>query len=108
METKHMIIGAVLSVTLVVGGIYINGFKNWLVWAVSEAEAMFGSNTGKLKLRYVYDMAVERFPTMAKIIPFTVFSKMVDGALDVMRDMIDKNQNIADVITDTVDKDNIE
>lgn len=108
METKHMIIGTVLSVTLVVGGIYINGFKNWLVWAVSEAEAMFGSNTGKLKLRYVYDMAVERFPTMAKIIPFTVFSKMVDGALDVMRDMIDKNQNIADVITDTVDKDNIE
>lgn len=102
METGKIIIGGILAVAVVAGGIYVNGFKNWLVWAVSEAEAIFGSKTGKLKLRYVYDMAVERFPVMAKFIPFALFSKLVDGALDVMRDMIENNKTIADAITDEI------
>ena len=102
METSKIIIGGILAVAVVAGGIYVNGFKNWLVWAVSEAEAIFGSNTGKLKLRYVYDLAVERFPVIAKFIPFALFSKLVDGALDIMRDMIENNKNIADAITDEI------
>lgn len=108
MNTSYIVIGAILAVIVVAGGIYVNGFKNWLVWAVSEAEATFGSNTGKLKLRYVYDMAIERFPMIAKVIPFDLFSKMVDGALDIMREMIENNKNIADVITDQETEDNVE
>lgn len=100
MDTKNVVIGVVLAATIVVGGIYVNGFKNWLVWAVTEAEALFGSNTGKLKLRYVYDMAVSRFPMIAKVIPFNVFGMMVDSALDIMRDMIENNKDIADAISD--------
>lgn len=99
METQNIVISAILAVILIAGGIYINGFKNWLVWAVSEAESMFGSKTGQLKLRYAYELAIERFPVLAKMIPFTLFSKFVDGALDVMRDMIENNKNIADAIT---------
>ena len=102
METGKIITGGILAVAVVAGGIYVNGFKNWLVWAVSEAEAIFGSKTGKLKLRYVYDLAVERFPMIAKFIPFALFSKLVDGALDVMRDMIENNKTIADAITDEI------
>lgn len=102
METEKIIVGGILAVAVVAGGIFVNGFKNWLVWAVSEAEAIFGSKTGKLKLRYVYDMAVERFPVMAKFIPFALFGRMVDGALDVMRDMIENNKTIADAITDEI------
>lgn len=98
MNTTHIIVGGVLVVVLVAGGIYINGFKNWLVWAVSEAENLFGSKTGQLKLRYVYELAVQRFPTIAKFIPFETFGKMVDGALDIMRKMIDDNENIANII----------
>lgn len=108
MNTTHVVIGGILAVTVVAGGIYVNGFKNWLVWAVSEAEAIFGSKTGKLKLRYVYDMAVERFPLVSKIIPFAMFGKLVDGALDIMRDMIENNKNIADAITDYVNEDSVE
>lgn len=110
MDTKQIVFGVVVVVALAACGIYVNGFKNWLVWAVSEAEAMFGSNTGKLKLRYVYDMAIERFPIVAKIIPFNVFGKMVDSALDVMRDMIENNKNIADAIVDELfeSDDNVE
>ena len=108
MDTTHVIVGAILTVTIVAGGLYVNGFKNWLVWAVSEAEAIFGSKTGRLKLRYVYDLAVERFPMIAKFIPFAMFSKLVDSALDVMRDMIENNKNIADAIVDQFDEDSVE
>lgn len=102
METDKIVIGGILALVVVAGSIYVNGFKNWLVWAVTEAEAVFGSNTGKLKLRYAYELAAERFPMAAKFIPFAVFSKLVDGALDVMRDMIENNKNIADAITDEI------
>ena len=98
MEVTHIVIGAILAFIIVAGGIYVNGFKNWLVWAVSEAENMFGSNTGKLKLRYAYELAINRYPVLAKIIPFTMFSSMVDGALAVMRKMIEDNNDIANII----------
>lgn len=104
MEMQNIIMSVILAIVVIAGGIYINGFKNWLVWAVSEAETMFGSKTGKLKLRYAYELAVERFPVVAKFIPFSVFSKMVDGALAVMRDMIENNKNIADAIGDKVNE----
>lgn len=98
MDTKMIIIGAVVAIVLIACGIYVNGFKNWLVWAVSEAEATFGSNTGKLKLRYAYDLAIKQFPIVAKLIPFSVFSAMVDKALKIMREMIENNTSIAEAI----------
>lgn len=104
MEMQDIIMAVVLAVIVIGGGIYVNGFKNWLVWAVSEAEATFGSKTGKLKLRYAYELAVERFPIIAKFIPFALFSKLVDSALEVMRDMIENNKNIADAIADELNE----
>lgn len=104
MEPKTIVLAVIVTIVMIGGGIYVNGFKNWLVWAVSEAEAVFGSNTGKLKLRYAYDLAVKQFPTIAKLIPFSLFSKMVDSALDIMRDMIENNTNIADAIGKEVSK----
>ena len=100
MEFEYIVLTVITIIVLTIGGIYINGFKNWLVWAVSEAEKMFGSGTGKLKLRYAYELAIKRYPMIAKIIPFTLFSKMIDVALDVMREMVENNKNIADAITD--------
>ena len=64
---------------------------------------MLDSGTGQLKLRYVYDMAVLRFPIVAKIIPFKLFSGMVDAALKVMNDMIKNNTNIAEAITNQIE-----
>ena len=99
----EIIIAAIAAVFLVVLTIYLMGFKNWLVWAVSEAERVLGSGTGQLKLRYVYDMAVLRFPIVAKIIPFKLFSGMVDAALKVMNDMIKNNTSIAEAITNQIE-----
>ena len=108
MEVQKIVMGVILAVIIIGGGIYVNGFKNWLVWAVSEAESMFGSKTGKLKLRYAYELAVKCYPMLAKFIPFSMFSKMVDTALDVMRDMIENNKDIADAITDKINEDSVE
>ena len=98
MNPEMIIIAVVLAIILIAGGIYVNGFKNWLVWAVAEAESLFGGGTGKLKLRYAYELAISRFPIIAKLIPFSVFSAMVDSALVVMREMIENNGKIANVI----------
>lgn len=80
--------------------IYTMGFKNWLVWAVSEAEATLGSKTGELKLRYAFNLAVKHYPILAKLIPFQMFKEMVDNALDVMREMIQNNAAIKAVLTE--------
>ena len=104
MELTNIIMAIILCVIIIGGGIYVNGFKNWLVWAVTEAESVFGSNTGKLKLRYAYELAIERYPTIAKFIPFSLFSKLVDKALEVMRDMIANNKTIYEVISGKVNE----
>ena len=100
MEGKIILI-AVLAVALIAAVILaanVSAFRNWLVYAVTEAEAKFGGKTGKLKLRYVYDMAVEAFPALAKTLPFSFFSWAVDAALLIMRGMIEDNKQIADIV----------
>ena len=98
----ELIIGGIVAVILIAMTMWLMGFKNWLVWAVAEAEAVLGSKTGQLKLRYVYDLAVVRFPIMSKILPFGMFSKLVDAALAIMEDMITNNSSIAEAITNQI------
>lgn len=68
--------------------------REWLLWAVTEAEAALGGGTGQLKLRYVYDLFVEKFPWLVKVISFELFSSLVDDALEDMRDMLEKNNAV--------------
>ena len=68
--------------------------REWLLWAVTEAEKELGGGTGKLKLRQVYDLFVTRFPWLARIVPFDLFSSMVDDALEDMREMLKNNQAV--------------
>lgn len=72
----------------------IKKVQEWLLWAVTEAERTFGGGTGQIKLRYVYDMFVGRFPVVAKIISFETFSIMVDEALEKFREMLSSNKKI--------------
>lgn len=76
--------------------------RKWLLWAVIEAEKALGSGTGQLKLRQVYDLFVVRFPWLAKIIPFDMFDKMVDDALDEMRELLENNEAVAAYINSGV------
>lgn len=68
--------------------------REWLLWAVTEAERELGGGTGKLKLRQVYDLFVTRFPWLARIVPFDLFSSLVDDALEDMREMLNSNKAV--------------
>lgn len=65
---------------------------------------MLGEKTGQLKLRLVYDWFVEKFPILATIVPFKVFSAWVDTALDTMKEWLEVNNKIGDYIKE--DKNN--
>lgn len=71
------ICSALMAVTAVIGveiwrflklptRVQIDKVKEWLLWAVTEAEKELGSGTGQLKLRQVYDLFVQRFPVITK------------------------------------------
>lgn len=68
--------------------------QEWLVWAVAEAEKKLGSQTGQLKLRYVYDMFITKFPGISIFIPFETFKSMVDNALAQFEGMIKENEKL--------------
>lgn len=76
----------------------ISNIKEWLRYAVIEAENQLGSGTGAIKLRLVYDMCVSKFPWVAKLVPFETFSEWVDNALEWMKEQASKNVNIANYI----------
>ena len=66
--------------------------KEWLLYAVTEAERELGSGTGQLKLRKVYDMFCTRFPMAARAVSFDTFCLWVDEALEKMKEMLRDNK----------------
>ena len=100
MSTQEIIVTVILVIfailvtfaTIMMKG----GIKEWLKWAVTES--YLGGGTGELKLRYVYDLAVQQFPIIKYILPFSVFSAWVDEALVWMRQQIDVNAKIAEYV----------
>lgn len=89
------ILAGLIIILLLVYGIMTNKVKEWLKYAVTMAEKELGSGTGQLKLREVYDWFLEMFPVFGKIVPFSIFSKWVDLALEWMREQLKNNDNIS-------------
>ena len=96
------IIVALIVLLIIVSGIIFAFFKSpsemqlrkvkaWLLLAVTQAEAELGSGTGKLKLRFVYDLFITKFTWIARVISFEMFTDLVEDALDEMRDMLKTN-----------------
>lgn len=65
--------------------------REWLLYAVTKAEKELGGGTGQIKLRYVYDMFVVRFPWLAQVVSFEEYSLLVDEALNKMKMMLESN-----------------
>ena len=97
-ENWYYIVFCLLAVGVCWYGIAMGKAKEWLKWAVMVAEQELGGGTGQAKLRYVYDLFLDRFPTLGSIMPFSTFSKLVDLALDWMREQLDKNEAIRLII----------
>ena len=101
MEIQIIIASVIIAIALVCGIIWfvklpkdkkIANIKEWLKFAVVDAEKELGSGTGQLKLRMVYNMAVKQFPFIVQLIPFDTFSRWVDEALDWMRCQLTENK----------------
>ena len=75
----------------------ISNLKEWLKYAVTEAEKALGSGTGQLKLRYVYNLAINKF-SFLKFISFEKFSNWVDEALEWLNAQLSQNQKIQDLV----------
>ena len=76
----------------------VNDLREWLKFAVAEAEKALGSGTGELKLRMVYDKALAKFPWVKTFITFEVFKGYVDVALDWLEKELSTNESIANYI----------
>lgn len=107
-ENWYLIIAAAAVLAVAGYGIYvfvkrpttsqIQSIKEWLLYAVTEAEKALGSGTGQLKLRYVYNMFIEKFPYLSEIITFDMFSGLVDEALDKMRHLMETNNAVKEYV----------
>jgi hypothetical protein len=73
-----LIIAAVFGILAVLTIFGVKNAKEWLLFAVIEAEKQLGSDTGAIKLRVVYDQFLEKFPVLRMWVSFDLFSKMVD------------------------------
>lgn len=73
----------------------IRKIKEWLLYAVVMAEKELGSGTGQIKLRYVYNMFMEKFPSFVHVVSFELFSMWVDEALKRMRPLLETNKDLA-------------
>lgn len=68
--------------------------RKWLLQAVIAAEQIFGSKAGEAKLSFVYDLFVSRMPWLARIIPFSRFSEIVDDSLNDMEQLLQKKPDL--------------
>ena len=109
-KNMGLIIGIIILIALV--GLTIKEFielgkekqlekvREWLLYACIMAEKKLGGGTGQVKLRYVYDLFVEKFSFLKLLVTFEQFSEMVDEALVKMREMLEKNPNVAMFVED--------
>jgi predicted nucleotidyltransferase len=81
----------------------IDSAKVWLLQAVIEAEKQFNTGAGQAKFSIVYDLLVSKYPVL-KYIPVTFVSKMVDSALDVMREMLEIDAELKAYVEGTTTK----
>ena len=103
MDWYVILIIAILAIAVVASIIWfvklpsatkISNLKEWLKFAVVEAEKALGAGTGQLKLRMVYDMVVKnvQFSWVASLVSFDTFSGWVDEALDWMKKQLSENK----------------
>lgn len=108
LENIGMLVGIVGLLIIIGLGVYeffklekskrLNMVREWLLLAVVEAEKQLGGGTGQIKLRFVYDMFIDKFKFLSMLISFNQFSSMVDEALDQMKEMLLTNQQLKEYI----------
>ncbi len=76
----------------------IDDVKQWLCYAVTEAERKLKSGTGQLKLRMVYDMFLAKYPELKNYITFEKFSGWVDESLEWLEIQLKQNKALKEYV----------
>jgi hypothetical protein len=84
-----IIVAVAGSICYYYGRITKQNVMEWLLYAVTEAERLLGSGTGKFKLRMVYNWFISNYPILSRWVSFETFSVWVDMALEQMRIMLE-------------------
>lgn len=71
--------------------------KKVLLFLVTEAERLYGSKTGKLKLSYVYSELIIKLPHL-RFIPLSVVEKLIEETLEDMRHLLETNPKVAEIV----------
>ena len=79
---------------------FIGQVKQWLLYAVIEAEKKMGGGTGEIKLRYVYDKFLIIFPKISLFISFELFKTLVDEALSKAKELLQENEKLKNYVED--------
>lgn len=108
MDNIAVVIGIVTMIAVAVYAVYyflnlekskqLEIVQEWLLLAVVQAEKELGGGTGQIKLRYVYDLFLNKFSFLSKIITFNQFSSLVDMALMKMNDMLQSNVQLKEYV----------
>lgn len=72
--------------------------QKWLVYAVTEAEKLYGEKLGVLKLEYVFESFKAVFPKLTKKVTYDEFKEMVDVALATMKNLVNSNEKFKEYI----------
>lgn len=76
--------------------------REWLLYAVTAAQKQFGSGTGQIKLRYVYDKFLTKFPALITVVSFELFSNLVDEALVKFKEILETNNMIQKYVDESI------
>lgn len=103
-DNWYVVVGLVAILGVVIFAIYkfaglpssekFEKVKKWLLAIVIEAERIYGSKTGKAKLSYVYGLFVKQFPFISMLLSFGDFSKLVDSALEEMKQLLIESETL--------------
>ena len=91
----YISIGAIVLIIAFLVFMYIykrSTLKTWLLIAVDAAEKELGEKRGQEKLELVHKRLVQKFPIIGRLIPFKLFSKMVDSALEILEQQLNKKE----------------
>lgn len=101
MNITNVLTIILVAVLVAIFLLQFKSLREFLLWAVAQAEIALGSKTGDLKLAYAYNLAIKRFPIIAKLIPYTVFKSMVKKALARLEYIMSNSKESRDIINGT-------
>lgn len=107
-ENWYMVIIGVIALIFLGIGVYkfvklpntdkLKKVKEILLYWVTLAEKEYGSGTGEIKLRWVYDKFTSKYKFLSLFISFERFKKWVDEALEQMREILKTNNAVKQLV----------